>query len=603
MKINRPQLTISLLVSNRLDTIPRCLDSLRPIMEAIACELILIDTSKNAEVHNLLLEYTDQVYEFEWCQDFAKARNEGLSRATGEWFLYLDDDEWFVETDPIIEFFQSGEYKKYGYANYQIRNFLDEEYIHYNDCWVSRMVRVGGDTRFVSKIHEYFAPIKGEQKNLHAMVYHSGYIYETTEKKRAHFERNRTLLLDMIKNEPNSIRWRLQLAQEYSSAGEWEDLIACCAECLSVMADINTEYMCNHIGTFYTGLTTGLLRQKKYEESISACKQALTDERCREILRAMMHLRLGENYLYLGQYDEVLEEVTEYLQMSNVIDGDAPSIFEQNAALLVGDVFNKSNKKIAYNLLIWSQLEKGEVKPLVEHYDRLEWSEGRIFTIENVEKYMVKAIWTIPYQPIFTRIIMDVFCNKELRAQFCKEILVQDVCEDNNFQMILYSFAEARKSVVDGPNSSDMLGYYNSLQKYVQVTCQWYDYLGAQGMLARMGEKIPGYIQAAIGISDYIELESQNTIEALGKLKDAVENVPEFAEGIGKFLHSYEELDNQRAESQSKEMETLRVQVISQIETMLAAGQIQAATQIIGQLKQMFPGDAEIEALDADIKC
>ena len=33
--------------------------------------------------------------EFKWCDDFAKARNAGLEKCTGEWFMYIDDDEWF----------------------------------------------------------------------------------------------------------------------------------------------------------------------------------------------------------------------------------------------------------------------------------------------------------------------------------------------------------------------------------------------------------------------------------------------------------------------------------------------------------------------------
>ena len=114
MKTKKPQLTISLLASDRPIELRRCLDSLRPITDALSCELILIDTSKNPNVNALLREYTEQVYEFEWCNDFAKARNEGLKRAQGEWFLYLDDDEWFVETDELISFFRSGEYKDYG---------------------------------------------------------------------------------------------------------------------------------------------------------------------------------------------------------------------------------------------------------------------------------------------------------------------------------------------------------------------------------------------------------------------------------------------------------------------------------------------------------
>ncbi|MCQ2505577.1 MAG: hypothetical protein MJ113_00165 [Lachnospiraceae bacterium] len=37
-------LTISLLVSNRIDTIDKCLSSLKPIMDALDADLIVVDT-------------------------------------------------------------------------------------------------------------------------------------------------------------------------------------------------------------------------------------------------------------------------------------------------------------------------------------------------------------------------------------------------------------------------------------------------------------------------------------------------------------------------------------------------------------------------------
>ena len=92
-------LTISLLVSGREETTIKCLDSLTPIMQEIPSELILVDTGCSQELKAKLQEYTQQIIPFTWCNDFSKARNAGLERANGEWFLYLDDDEWFVECD------------------------------------------------------------------------------------------------------------------------------------------------------------------------------------------------------------------------------------------------------------------------------------------------------------------------------------------------------------------------------------------------------------------------------------------------------------------------------------------------------------------------
>ena len=86
-------LSISLLASNRKDSIRKCLDSLNPLLKEVSSELIIVDTGCDEEQHNLLLEYADKVICFEWCNDFSKARNVGLKQAKGEWFLYIDDDE------------------------------------------------------------------------------------------------------------------------------------------------------------------------------------------------------------------------------------------------------------------------------------------------------------------------------------------------------------------------------------------------------------------------------------------------------------------------------------------------------------------------------
>lgn len=597
MKENRPQLTISLLISNRMDTIPRCLDSLRPIMEAIACELILIDTSKNPEVHGLLLEYTAQVYEFEWCQDFAKARNEGMKRARGEWFLYLDDDEWFVEVDEIIEFFKSGEYKKYGYANYIQRNFTDETYSYYKDHWTSRLVRLDGNVKFVSKIHEYFEPVTGPRKDLYAIANHSGYIYNTPEKRNAHFERNYPLLLDMIQEEPTHLRWHLQLVQEFVSVAKWEELIQFCEECLQFVEKETSDAMRNNIATFYEGIALGFFSQKKYKECICACKRALADKRAKEVLIAKMHLRLAENYLYLEEFDEAMQHSEEYLCLIQGIDRKSAAIREQEFALLVGDAFEENYQKMMYYIMICCHLEKGNMEPLVKYYDKLSWNQEMVCCITNVEKYMVKAMWSTPYHPIFLRIITDVLGNKGLREYFRKEILVQDMQETNEFQRCLYDFERTIQVLVDGPVAGDMIAYYKVLQQYVGAVCEWSDFTESQGELVINNGSVPSYFQAAVHINDYFELETQNIVEALAKLKGAVDAMPEFADGIGYFLQCYSDLDKQRAEVQKAEMEALRVQVVAQVNAMLATGQIKVAKEIIGQLSLMFPDDREIEEL------
>ena len=116
----RPQLTISLLASNHIHAVRRCLDSLVPILMRIPSELIVVDTSGNDQLRELACQYTDHIVPFRWCDDFSKARNAGLKEAHGEWFMFIDDDEWLDETEEIITFFSSGEYMGYKSGTYMV---------------------------------------------------------------------------------------------------------------------------------------------------------------------------------------------------------------------------------------------------------------------------------------------------------------------------------------------------------------------------------------------------------------------------------------------------------------------------------------------------
>lgn len=338
--IEKPLLTISLLASNRPETIRRCLDSLQPIREAIPSELILVDTSNNSEIHNILLEYTNQVYTFEWCNDFSKARNVGLKKAKGEWFLFLDDDEWFVETEELIRFFQSGEYLEYGYACYQVRSFYDVEQVYFEDTWVSRMIKIEVDTEFRSRVHEYLYPVRGKCKDISAMAYHSGYIYVTEEQKRAHFERNTSLLKEMIQEEPGNLRWPMQLVKEYSSVREWGLLCDYCRETLLAFKHINEKYNNIYLGTLYAGYIESLMAQNLYEQALDVCKQALKDERSTNLCKLYMFLKVAECYWGLGAYMDANAYARQYLNVLEDIERKDNALSIQKMALLVNEALN-----------------------------------------------------------------------------------------------------------------------------------------------------------------------------------------------------------------------------------------------------------------------
>ncbi len=214
-------LTISLLVSNRIDTIRKCMDSIKPILDSIPSELIVVDTGSTDGSIDIVREYTDNIVSFDWCDDFAAARNAGLEHAKGEWFLYLDDDEWFEDVTTIIDFFQSEDWRKYASAGYRVRNYHNKTSGSYQDAFVMRMSYISKDLKFVGEVHEVLMPLYSPTKEFDCYVHHYGYAYETHEQFYSHFERNMKLLKKQFQKHPQDVRCYLQMIQEYRSIEEY----------------------------------------------------------------------------------------------------------------------------------------------------------------------------------------------------------------------------------------------------------------------------------------------------------------------------------------------------------------------------------------------
>ena len=118
-------LTIGMIVKNEEKYLRQCLTALQPILNSIDSELIIVDTGSTDSTVEIAREFTDKVLFFEWVNDFSAARNYGLERAQGEWFMAVDADEIFMGCDDIIGFFRSGEYRDYNSASFSVRNYSD----------------------------------------------------------------------------------------------------------------------------------------------------------------------------------------------------------------------------------------------------------------------------------------------------------------------------------------------------------------------------------------------------------------------------------------------------------------------------------------------
>lgn len=195
-------LSIGMIVKNEEKYLDMCLSAIKPILDNVDSELIIADTGSTDRTVEIAKKYTDNVFYFEWINDFAAARNSTLERAKGEWYLYIDADEVFQSCDSIIKFFNSGEYKSYLAASYTLRNYTSPRMDSYSPLSATRFLKIVPELRFYGKIHEHFLFGIDHTKirYLDDIAYHYGYMYEDKELKKKKYERNKKMLLEELEN-------------------------------------------------------------------------------------------------------------------------------------------------------------------------------------------------------------------------------------------------------------------------------------------------------------------------------------------------------------------------------------------------------------------
>lgn len=88
-------ISLCMIVKNEESVLRRCLESVKNIVD----EIIIVDTGSTDKTKDIAYSYTDKVYDFEWVDDFSKARNYSFSKATKDYILWLDADDIILDED------------------------------------------------------------------------------------------------------------------------------------------------------------------------------------------------------------------------------------------------------------------------------------------------------------------------------------------------------------------------------------------------------------------------------------------------------------------------------------------------------------------------
>lgn len=86
-------ISLCMIIKNEEKILKRCLDSVKGLVD----EFIIVDTGSSDKSKEIAKEYDAKVYDFEWCDDFSKARNYSFSKATKDYILWLDADDYITK--------------------------------------------------------------------------------------------------------------------------------------------------------------------------------------------------------------------------------------------------------------------------------------------------------------------------------------------------------------------------------------------------------------------------------------------------------------------------------------------------------------------------
>ena len=304
-------LTIGMIVKNEEKYLRSCLDAISPVLAQVDSELIIADTGSTDSTVEIAKEFTNNVFHFEWCDDFSAARNSTLEKASGRWYMALDADEIFEDCSEIIDFFNSGEYKNYASATYIIRSSNLENLSTYSDLAAFRLTQIKKSTRYINRIHETI-PMFTPTKNLSAIANHYGYVSgDNGELIKAKSERNLALLFSELKSNPRNCKCLLEIAQsytmatDYNTASDYYNQALTCAKAQK------------HALLFAIFADTAKIKylMKQYSEVFNITEDYFRTRKNKSEIDLQMHFLNAASHDKTGNYKEALVAYTSYVRL------------------------------------------------------------------------------------------------------------------------------------------------------------------------------------------------------------------------------------------------------------------------------------------------
>lgn len=283
--------SLAMIVRDEERTLGRCLASVAGVFD----EIVVVDTGSRDATKEVALRHGARLFDFEWVDDFAAARQFAFDRATSEWVAWLDADDVVTDAARLREATDAAPPDVAGFE-WRYVSARDSWGNALCEFWRERCVRNDGTFRWSGRVHEVLLP--SEPRTLardHGVV-----VEHRPEDARAAEKTGRNLrILEAERRAARKgadPRVLLYLGNEYTAAGRTGRAIACYRRYLRAATWDDERYFAQ------TRLASLLRAARRFDDAIEANLRSL--KVCPHWPDA--YFGLAETYYYLRDWHKVV---------------------------------------------------------------------------------------------------------------------------------------------------------------------------------------------------------------------------------------------------------------------------------------------------------
>lgn len=294
------------IVKNEEHNLAKSIESLKKAVD----EIIVVDTGSDDNTKKIAASFGAKIFDFTWQDDFASVRNYALSKAEGQWIVFIDADEYFTEaSSQQLRSYIKSQHKAGKRGAFLVHRHdidVDNNNELLVDVLVLRIFFKNSSYAYKGIIHEELMEDDRHIEDIHIvskqqlLLLHSGY---STSVSYAKAKRNLTLLQKELSTTDNPSRLYMFLADAYLGIDDKEKA-KYYAELDVAQGRRPTTYASR---SYRILLQLSLDRGESANERLSLCEASVHDFPENPEFRA----DLAECLAVVGDYKRAVEEMNQ----------------------------------------------------------------------------------------------------------------------------------------------------------------------------------------------------------------------------------------------------------------------------------------------------